>query len=77
MQPRNISQYTDKMNIVADELITNVRKLCQQNEKGEMPENFQNELYKWSLESVGVVTLDTHLGTSPNFSHCSNLQIYL
>ncbi|EFA07581.1 probable cytochrome P450 12c1, mitochondrial [Tribolium castaneum] len=66
MQPRNISQYTDKMNSVADELVNNITNLLEESENGEMPENFHNELYKWSLESVGLVTLDTHLGCLKN-----------
>jgi cytochrome P450 family 12 len=61
MQPRNNLQYIDKMNLVADELVDNVKFLAEQH-NGEMPDNFNNELYKWSLESVGVVTLDKHLG---------------
>jgi cytochrome P450 family 12 len=61
MQPRNNLQYVDKMNLVADELVDNVKFLAEQH-NGEMPDNFNNELYKWSLESVGVVTLDKHLG---------------
>ena len=62
MQPKNIARYTDKMNLVADELVDNIKHLAKQNKDGEMPDDFRNELYKWSLESVGVVTLDTHLG---------------
>ncbi|XP_063919256.1 cytochrome P450 CYP12A2-like isoform X2 [Zophobas morio] len=62
MQPKNIAQYTDKMNLVADELVENIKYLATQNKDGEMPSDFKNELYKWALESVAVVTLDTHLG---------------
>jgi cytochrome P450 family 12 len=62
MQPRNVAQYTDKMNLVADELIDNIQFFSEQNDKGQMPDDFNHELYKWSLESVGVVTMDKHLG---------------
>ncbi|RZC10208.1 p450 domain containing protein [Asbolus verrucosus] len=62
MQPRNVLQYVDRMNLVADELNDNIKYLSEQNSNGEMPENFNTELYKWSLESIGVVTMDKHLG---------------
>lgn len=65
MQPRNIAQYTDKMNSVADDLLDNMRYFSQKSEQNQMPDDFQRELYKWSLESVGLVTMDTHLS---NFS---------
>ncbi|RZC35922.1 cytochrome P450 12c1, mitochondrial [Asbolus verrucosus] len=62
MQPRNVLRYVDQMNLVADELIDNIKYFSEQNEYGEMPEDFNHELYKWSLESIGVVTMDKHLG---------------
>jgi hypothetical protein len=62
MQPRNSLQYADKMNLVADELVDNIKFLVEQN-NGQMPKTFTNELHKWSLESIGVVTLDKHLGS--------------
>ena len=63
MQPKNVIHYADKMNFVADELVDNIKYLSEENEQGQMPDDFHNELYKWSLESIGVVTMDTHLGT--------------
>lgn len=62
MQPRVIQQYVGSMDKVAGELIDNIRFFSTQNEKNEMPADFQNELYKWSLESVAFVALDKHLG---------------
>nr|WCC58036.1 cytochrome P450 [Pharsalia antennata] len=62
MQPRAIQQYVGSMDKVAGELLDNMRYFAKQNENSEMPENFQDELYKWALESVGVVALDRHLG---------------
>ncbi|RZC32516.1 cytochrome P450 12a4, mitochondrial, partial [Asbolus verrucosus] len=62
MQPRNVLQYVDQMNLIADELIDNIKYFSEQNEYGEMPKDFNNELYKWSLESIGVITMDRHLG---------------
>lgn len=62
MQPRVIQQYTGSMDKVAGELVDNMRYFAKQNENNEMPENFQDEIYKWALESVALVALDRHLG---------------
>ncbi|KAJ8924326.1 hypothetical protein NQ315_007122 [Exocentrus adspersus] len=62
MQPRAVQQYVGSMDKVASELVDNIRFFSTQNEKGEMPGDFENELYKWALESIGVVALDKHLG---------------
>lgn len=32
------------------------------NNDGELPEDFDNEVHKWSLECIGLVALDTRLG---------------
>lgn len=32
-------------------------------ENGELPDNFANEIHRWSLECIGLVALDTRLGT--------------
>uniref|UniRef100_V5GP28 Cytochrome P450 CYP12A2 n=1 Tax=Anoplophora glabripennis TaxID=217634 RepID=V5GP28_ANOGL len=62
MQPRTIQQYVGSMDKVAHELVDNIRYFSKQNENNEMPDDFQGELYKWALESVGLVALDRHLG---------------
>jgi hypothetical protein len=31
-------------------------------ENSELPDNFANEIHKWSLEMIGLVALDTRLG---------------
>lgn len=35
-------------------------------DKGEMPDDFYEILNEWALESVGVIALDTRLGTMTN-----------
>ncbi|XP_018572395.1 cytochrome P450 CYP12A2 [Anoplophora glabripennis] len=62
MQPKAAQQYIGSMDKVANELIENIRFFSKQNENSEMPEDFQNELYKWALESIGVIALNKHLG---------------
>ncbi|XP_076061210.1 putative cytochrome P450 49a1 [Oratosquilla oratoria] len=60
MRPKNISYYLPAMDHVALDFMDRISTL--RNSKNEVPENFQNELYKWALESVGVVALNRRLG---------------
>jgi hypothetical protein len=76
MQPRNSLQYADKMNLVADELVDNIKFLAEQN-NGQMPKTFTNELHKWSLESIGVVTLDEHLGSDVTVYESNSLDFFI
>nr|WCC58035.1 cytochrome P450 [Pharsalia antennata] len=62
MQPRTAQQYVGSMDKVANELIDNIRFFSSQSHNNEMPEDFENELYKWAMESVGVIALDKHFG---------------
>lgn len=44
-------------------------------EKQELPEDFDNEIHKWSLECIGLVALDTRLGClKPNLAANSETQ---
>ncbi|XP_032522980.2 probable cytochrome P450 49a1 isoform X1 [Danaus plexippus] len=54
------AQYTDQVGEVADAFVKRVRKI--RNEKKETPDDFLNEVHKWSLESLGLIALDTRLG---------------
>lgn len=47
-----------------DKIIFRMRSI--RNEKGEMPDDFYGILNEWALESVGVIALDTRLGTMTN-----------
>ncbi|XP_046395350.1 probable cytochrome P450 49a1 [Ischnura elegans] len=60
MQPRIASQYVEPIGGVAQEFIERIRSI--KDEKEEMPKDFVNDLFKWSLESIAYVALDTRLG---------------
>ncbi|KAG0710614.1 putative cytochrome P450 49a1 [Chionoecetes opilio] len=60
MKPMVVGEYVAEMDDVALTFVDRIQEL--QDKHGEMPENFQEELYKWALESVGVVALDRRLG---------------
>lgn len=62
MQPRNAQIYLGSMNSVADQFLDLMRSYMRKNEMGEMPHDFVNDINKWSLESMGVIALDKHLG---------------
>ncbi|KAG0718510.1 putative cytochrome P450 49a1 [Chionoecetes opilio] len=60
LKPMVVGEYVEEMDNVALTFVDRIKEL--QDKHGEMPENFQQELYKWALESVGVVALDRRFG---------------
>lgn len=60
MQPRSAKLYVGPIDAVAQDFINRIRIL--RDEKQEMPDDFNNELYKWALESIVYIALDTRLG---------------
>ncbi|XP_053616368.1 probable cytochrome P450 49a1 [Plodia interpunctella] len=54
------AQYTIPVAQVADAFVDRLRKIRTDNM--ETPEDFVNEVHKWSLESLGLIALDTRLG---------------
>ncbi|XP_066141280.1 cytochrome P450 CYP12A2-like [Euwallacea fornicatus] len=62
MQPKTVEMYTGHMNSVTDDLIANIRRISKMNPKKEMPESFINEIYKWALESMGVIAFNRRIG---------------
>ncbi|XP_023022151.2 probable cytochrome P450 12a5, mitochondrial [Leptinotarsa decemlineata] len=62
MQPKTVQQYMSKLDGVAGELAENMRHFSRLNETHQMPDDFVNELYKWALESVGIMALNKHFG---------------
>ncbi|XP_050355786.1 probable cytochrome P450 49a1 [Nymphalis io] len=54
------AQYTEQVGEVADEFVKRVREI--RNNESETPSDFLNEVHKWSLESLGLIALDTRLG---------------
>ncbi|XP_047027668.1 probable cytochrome P450 49a1 isoform X1 [Helicoverpa zea] len=53
------AQYTVPVAEVADAFIQRIRKI--RNENSETPDDFLNEVHKWSLESLSLIALDTRL----------------
>nr|XP_023028389.1 probable cytochrome P450 12a5, mitochondrial [Leptinotarsa decemlineata] len=62
MQSKVIHQYMSKLEGVANELVENMRHFSRLSENHQMPDDFENELYKWALESVGIMALNKHFG---------------
>ncbi|KAK7086328.1 hypothetical protein SK128_002127 [Halocaridina rubra] len=67
LKAKNVTSYLPQMDKVTLEFIERIASL--QKTHGEMPANFQTELYKWALESVSLVALNRRMGClDPNLS---------
>lgn len=62
MQPETVKQYAENLDEVTNDFLDNIRYFASLNADQQMPEDFQNEIHKWALESIGVIALDTRLG---------------
>ncbi|XP_075168655.1 cytochrome P450 49a1 [Haematobia irritans] len=60
LQPQTARKYIPPLNDIATEFMQRIHEMRDEND--ELPGNFLHELYKWALESVGRVALDTRLG---------------
>lgn len=60
MKPKNVSSYLPEVDQVTLTFVERMASL--QKQYGEMPKDFQMELYKWALECVGLVALNRRLG---------------
>lgn len=60
LKPMVINEYVPELDDVSCTFMDRIQEL--QDKYGEMPDNFQDELYKWALESVGIVALDRRFG---------------
>lgn len=60
MKPKVVKAYIPDIDIVAQDFIRKIRTL--RDEKNEMPDDFQNEMNKWSLESIALIALEHRLG---------------
>ncbi|KAL7643898.1 UNVERIFIED_CONTAM: hypothetical protein RMT77_005907 [Armadillidium vulgare] len=60
MKPKNIVKYLKAMDDVSIDFTDRIADL--QRKYGEMPNDFLNEIYKWALESIGIVALNRRLG---------------
>nr|QST15059.1 CYP362A6 protein [Diaphanosoma celebensis] len=73
LKPKNIYSYLPVINEIGDDFIDRIRLIRQEN--NEMKPDFLNEMYRWALESVAVVALNTRLGClSPTLAPDSEAQ---
>ncbi|KAG0728988.1 putative cytochrome P450 49a1 [Chionoecetes opilio] len=56
-----VARYLAQMDAVAKDFVARIRHVRDQ-QTGEVPDTFNTELYKWSLESLGTIALDRRLG---------------
>ncbi|XP_013107498.2 cytochrome P450 CYP12A2 isoform X2 [Stomoxys calcitrans] len=61
MQPKNVRVYVRKMAQVNNEFLQRIREI-RDPKTFEVPASFQEEMNRWTLESVSVVALDKQLG---------------
>ncbi|XP_037032129.1 probable cytochrome P450 12b2, mitochondrial [Bradysia coprophila] len=60
MKPKLVRAYIPDIDTVAKDFIRRVTTI--RDENNEMPDDFQNELNKWSLESIALIALEHRLG---------------
>ncbi|XP_070561097.1 cytochrome P450 10-like [Ptychodera flava] len=59
LKPHSLVRFVPDLNTISDDFVDLMKAMRNQN--GEVPD-FQNEIYKWSLESVWKVVMGTRLG---------------
>ncbi|XP_055679852.1 probable cytochrome P450 49a1 [Lutzomyia longipalpis] len=60
LQPSTARKYIAPLNEIASDFMERIHEM--RDESNELPGDFLHELYKWALESIGRVSLDTRLG---------------
>jgi len=60
LKPKNIMDYVPALGQISDDFIERIRHIRPEN--NEMAPDFVTDLYRWALESVGVVAFNTRLG---------------
>ncbi|XP_016972287.1 probable cytochrome P450 301a1, mitochondrial [Drosophila rhopaloa] len=60
LQLSTIRRYLQPLEVITEDFLVRCEQLLDGNE--ELPEDFDNEIHKWSLECIGRVALDTRLG---------------
>ncbi|EFA02807.1 cytochrome P450 301B1 [Tribolium castaneum] len=60
LQPRVTRMYVKSIETTSQELVDRIEVI--KNKKSEVPDDFLNELHKWSLESIAKIALDVRLG---------------
>ncbi|EFN64099.1 Probable cytochrome P450 49a1 [Camponotus floridanus] len=78
MQPRAIKAHITQISDISYEFVEKMRALRDPLCPWELPADFRNELYKWSLESICSIALDCRLGClKPNLAADSEPQIMI
>lgn len=60
MQPKLVKSYIPTIDGIVNDFMENLPII--QDEKGEMPADFNDYLNRWSLESITAIALETRLG---------------
>ncbi|XP_068143718.1 probable cytochrome P450 301a1, mitochondrial [Drosophila tropicalis] len=60
LQLSTVRRYLQPLEVITEDFLSRCEQLL--DEKQELPEDFDNEIHKWSLECIGRVALDTRLG---------------
>ncbi|XP_037945860.1 probable cytochrome P450 12a4, mitochondrial [Teleopsis dalmanni] len=61
MQPKNVKLYLQKMSQVNCDFVDRIKEIRDPRTL-EVPDNFEEEINRWTLESVSIVALDKQLG---------------
>ncbi|CAD7077464.1 unnamed protein product [Hermetia illucens] len=70
MKPKIVKLYVPQIDKFVDEFIVRLKKIRDSN-TNELPENFEEELNRWSLEAICIIALDTRLGIMGNLDRNS------
>lgn len=71
MQPRVAKLYIQHMDDISKEFLKRIDYLLAQTSRGEMPQNFMNEIYKLTFESIAYIAIDKRFGNAQEFvGHC-------
>ena len=63
LRPKSAVGYTEKIEDIAQEFIDSRVRPRRDSRTRQMPEDFLEELYRWALESVAFIALNTRLGS--------------
>lgn len=67
LQLSTVKRYVKPLEGVTNEFLEKCENML--DNKQELPDDFDNEIHKWSLECIGLVALDTRLGClDPNLN---------
>lgn len=73
LQLSTIRRYLNPLEVITNDFIERCETILDEN--SELPDDFDNEIHKWSLECIGQVALDTRLGClEPNLAPDSEPQ---